>query len=359
MLLYLIQAIDILSSPEASKTFQSASTTLLQLSATPRSERQTTAFAKLRVLAMRYKSIGLAQIAATVKTGGHFDEIIVSIDKMIALLRKEGEEDQAHKDRCQTGSTKNAEEAEDLGTDIEKAEKQLEIAKNEKKTQEEALQEIEQQIKETQQQMDDRLEMRNKEEMAFKKALTADAAAIALLADAIVAITSFYKTNKIPLGLLQKKEPEYTIDQDKAPETSWEGGSYGGTTSESGGIIAILGMLKEDFEMDMKTGRKDDAAAQAAYEKDLKAMTDTMEALDASKIAAESAIADLAAKIADLEEHLGMKGEDLKGAESMGAALKSDCAWVETHFDSRAEKRQKEIDGLIDAKGYLAGAADE
>merc|ERR1719163_479862 len=250
-------------------------------------------------------------------------------------------------------------EGEDLGTDIEKTEKALEIANNEKKTQEEALQEINGQIKETQQQMDDRLEMRNKEEMAFKKALKDDAAAIALLADAIVAITSFYKTNKIPLGLLQKKEPEYTIDQDKAPETSWEGGSYGGTTSESGGIIAILGMLKEDFEMDMKTGRKDDAAAQAAYEKDLKAMTDTMEALDASKVATESAIADLAAKIADLEEHLGMKGEDLKGAESMGAALKNDCAWVETHFDSRAEKRQKEIDGLIDAKGYLAGATDE
>merc|ERR1719262_1581243 len=191
---------------------------------------------------------------------------------MIALLRKEGEEDKAHKDRCQTGSTKNAEEAEDLGTDIEKAEKQLEIAKNEKKTQEEALQAIEQQIKETQQQMDDRLEMRNKEEQAFKKALKDDAAAIALLSDAIVAITTFYKTNKIPLGFLQKKEPEYTIDQDKAPETSWEGGNYGGTTSETGGIVAILGMLKEDFEMDMKTGREEDAEVEKTYEEDKKAM---------------------------------------------------------------------------------------
>jgi len=354
----IVQAIDILRSPEATETFGSATTTLLQLSATPRSERQRTAFSTLRVLARKYKSIALAQIAAKVKTGGHFDEIIVSIDKMIALLRKEGEEDQAHKDRCQTGTTKNKEEAEDLEGDVKKTQNELEIANRAKSEQQAELNSIEDQIKTTQNEMDDRLEMRNKEEQAFKKALKDDADAIALLSDAIVAITTFYKTNKIPLGLLQKKEPEYTIDQDKAPETSWEGGNYGGTTSETGGIVAILGMLKEDFEMDMKTGRQDDADAQAAYQKDLDAMKATMEALLTSKIAAETAIADLATKIADLEEHLGIKNADLTDANAMGDALKNDCAWVETHFDSRAEKRQKEIDGLTDAKGYLAGGGD-
>ena len=39
----------------------------------------------------------------------------------------------------------------------------------------------------------------------------------------------------------------------------------------------------------------------------------------------------------------------------------SDCSWVETHFETRREKRQAEMAGLTDAKSYLSGveAGDE
>ena len=83
--------------------------------------------------------------------------------------------------------------------------------------------------------------MKNEESEAFNQALKDDADAIALIAKAIVSLTQFYKNDKIPLELVQhKKEPEYSVDQDEAPDTTWSGGDYGGRKGESGGIIAIL-----------------------------------------------------------------------------------------------------------------------
>merc|ERR1719198_166424 len=114
--------------------------------------------------------------------------------------------------------------------------------------------------------MDELLEMRNKEEADHKQALKDDAEAVRLLTEAIAALSKFYKDNQAP-ALLQKA-PEYANDPNKAPETSFDDGNYGGAKSQTGGVVAILEMLKDDMMKEMKTGRADDAAAQAAFEKD-------------------------------------------------------------------------------------------
>merc|ERR1719313_2745567 len=117
----------------------------------------------------------------------------------------------------------------------------------------------------------------------------------------------------------KKKDPEYSVDQDKAPETGFSGS--GSRSSESTGIVAILSMIKEDVEKEIKVAREEDAEAQKEYEKD---RADLKATLDAQK---------------QLEK-----------------TLFEDCDWVKQHFDSRAEKRKAEIDGLMDAKNVLAGA---
>ena len=33
----------------------------------------------------------------------------------------------------------------------------------------------------------------------------------------------------------------------------------------------------------------------------------------------------------------------------------TDCKWVKTHFESRRDKRKTEMQGLVDAKSFLAG----
>ena len=131
------------------------------------------------------------------------------------------------------------------------------------------------------------LDMRNDENKAFKKALKDDAGAVALIEKAIVSLSAFYKNNKIPLELVQKKEPEHSVDQDKAPETSF---SSPGRKGESGGIIAILEMIKGDSD------------AEASYEKNRAASQETLDAETASKVQAEKELADTEEKIADMEE---------------------------------------------------------
>merc|ERR1719497_276174 len=196
------------------------------------------------------------------------------------------------------------------------------------------------QIGETEDEMKKQLDLRNNEVALFRQALKDDADGV-----------------QIPMELRQKgkDEPEYTNDPDKAPETIWEGANYGGRKDETTGIIAILGMLREDLENEMKIGREEDAENEAEYEKGKAAAQEMLDAQTAKKIQTEKELAELKQKIQDTEEYKGQKEGDLGAEKDLKGSLMSDCSWVKTHFDSRAEKRQKEIDGLQEAKGYLAG----
>merc|ERR1712066_327800 len=100
-------------------------------------------------------------------------------------------------------------------------------------------------------------------------------------------------------------KPEYTEDPDKAPETIWDGGNYGGRTSETEGIVAIIGMLKEDLEKEMKTAREEEAADQEAYVKDRAAMKAVLDAHRATKVSLEKNKADVDAQIQDMKEYKG------------------------------------------------------
>jgi len=299
--------------------------------------------------------LSLAKIAAQVKTGGHFDKVIVMIDQMIALLRKEEQSDIIHRDRCQNGQNENQYDREDSASAIDKAEKKLTRMTDVEKDMTTQIATLEDDIKTTKEEMAQRLEMRNEERAEFKAALKDDADAVTLLGEAIVALSEFYKSNKIPLELAQQ-EPEYTVDKDKAPETTWDGDNYGGRKSESTGIIAILSMLREDLEKEMKTGRDEDAAGQKKYEEDRNSMQGTLDAQLTSKTQTEKDLAEHQAKMADTQEFMDQKGGDLAAAKDMQATLEHDCAWVETHFETRREKRKTEIDGLAEAKNILAGA---
>merc|ERR1719443_54343 len=363
------KAIGILNSPEAQQTFQAASTTLVQLSPGSRSvldgSDKDEAYARLRSLASRYGNLGLAQIAANMKTGGSFDKIIAMIDKLIERLRAEETDDVEHRDRCQAGKAKNKSDMEDLSHEIDKAKETIEILQNKQTEAQQKLNALLSEIEATKAALEDLLELRNEERRAFEKALKDDANAVEIIGKAIEALAAFYKNNKIPLQFFQEGAQEYSVDPqpagpeysvaDQMPETSFSG-EYKASSGASGGIVSILSMLREDFEKEMETGREDDAKAQNKYEESKKAMQTTLMAQKESKIALEKQLAAIDNKITKLTSLLDMKTADLGEAQKMSTALKDDCAWVETHFESRKEKRQKEIDGLTEAKGILAGA---
>merc|ERR1719313_1806794 len=98
----------------------------------------------------------------------------------------------------------------------------------------------------------------------------------------------------------KKKDPEYSVDEDKAPETGFSGA--GKRSSESTGLVAILSMLKEDVEKEIKVAREEDAEAQKEYLADRADLQATLDATTETKVQTETELANLQAKIASYEE---------------------------------------------------------
>jgi len=279
------------------------------------------------------------------------------IDKMIELLRKEEASDIEHKDRCEAQENANRNAKADLDHDIKKVAATLERQEDKKKKLNEQIDALEASIKKTNEEMAELLKMRNQEVKEFKQALKDDADAANLIGLAVESLSSFYKRNKLPLELVQKGGPKYSVDSEKAPSTGGFDDSYGGRKSESGGLIAILSMLKEDVEKEMEESRADDAEAEASYEKDNNALKAVRDKTTATKVQTEGELADLESSMADNEEFKDQKNGDLGSENDVEKTLATDCTWVKDKFDSRMSKRKTEIEGLEDAKNILAGVA--
>eukprot|EP00928_Gymnodinium_smaydae_P019355 TRINITY_DN1740_c0_g1_i7.p1 TRINITY_DN1740_c0_g1~~TRINITY_DN1740_c0_g1_i7.p1 ORF type:complete len:705 (-),score=226.61 TRINITY_DN1740_c0_g1_i7:106-2220(-) len=353
------KAMQILSSGSAKETFTNSSSSFLQTSSDSGESQaasmlRSRVIAHVREIAQRRSSRSLAQVAAVLRAGGHFDKVIMAIDEMMEVLRKEEQDDIAHRDRCQGDTNKNKNDMEDLGSNIEKLGKSIDRMVNEESELEGQISTLEGEINDTKASMTQLLDLRNDDVAAFRQSLKDDTNAVSLINQAIVALKKFYDQNGIALGLAQK-QPEYSQDPDKAPETAWEGGGYKGRQSESTGIIAILSMLSEDLQMEMQTARKEDAAAQADYEKQRGAMRTALAKQQSSKTATETDLAELQARMQRTKEARGEANADLGDQKTMKDALATDCDWVQTHFQKRRDQRKAEMAGLTDAKAYLAG----
>merc|ERR1711988_1434798 len=282
------KAIEILTSDEAQATFGRATSMLLQSSQTHKASNpaKAKAYQTLKTVAKKHHSLRMAAMAAMVQTAteGHFDVVIGSVDKMIAELREEEQDDIDLRDYCQDEENKVENEIEDLQHKMTNIQGLIDRLNAKKKEIQADIKQTESDIAATEDAMAEALSTRNSENEDFKAALKDDADAVALLASAIDAMTSFYKNNKLPLGLLAKKgeeDPEYAVDPDKAPETFSE--PYGGRSSEGGGIVSILGYIKEDLENEIGTSKKAEAAAQKEFEEQRAAATQVLNDLNTKK----------------------------------------------------------------------------
>merc|ERR550537_1185666 len=169
---------------------------------------------------------------------------------------------------------------------------------------------LKKEIKATEKDMAELLKFRNKEEAEFKQALKDDMDAADLLRQAIAALSSFYKRNKMDVPQLIQKAPEYAKDADKAPDAGFADSNYGERKSESGGIIAILEMLVEDTEKEIAEGRSDNSDAQDKYLKQNGALQDTLDSQEDTKAATETELGDLQEKMRNYDKFLKEKQDD-------------------------------------------------
>jgi len=297
------------------------------------------------------------------QSGGHFDKVISAIDEMIVVLRREEQADIQHRDRCQASENKNKNDMDDIDTQVEQVDgniKRMEASEHQLRIDIKA---IDFQIETTREDMEKQRSLRNQENAEFKQALKDDNSAVQLMKQAIVLLSKFYKKNKIPMALVFEKEdppegaPMYTYDPDKAPETTWSG-SYGGRKGENRGIMSIITMIIDDTENEMKVARKGEAEAQRSFEESMDSSRDVLESQIATKTAKNRQLAEIAGKKVDADKFKSEQTKEMEAQKKLKESLHDDCTWVKTHFESRREARKNEINGLMDAKGYLAGVEE-
>merc|ERR1719262_1360407 len=196
---------------------------------------------------------------------------------------------------------------------------------------------------------------------AFESAKSDDEGAVKLLAAAIESMSAFYKNNKIDQGEIQGaaqalvQEPVFEVSADQAPDASFS--SSGKSSGESKGIVSIMTMIKEDLEDEISNGVKNEGETQAKFEEQLGDANKLLDDLRAKKTNLEQAISDTNTEIDEAE----VKKEDLQGMlkedKDYLASIKPDCDWILNSFTERRTKRSVELEGLLEAKGMLAGAS--
>merc|ERR1719188_2227955 len=116
-------------------------------------------------------------------------------------------------------------------------------------------------------QMQEAMEQRTDENKAYEKDKADDDEAAETVQRAYDVLEGFYKEND--LMLLQRRSAEpVPVEAGKAPPpppSTWDS-PYGGRTSDSTGILAILSMIKEDILRDIANADAAEQKAKEAYD---------------------------------------------------------------------------------------------
>merc|ERR1711920_30322 len=99
--------------------------------------------------------------------------------------------------------------------------------------------------------------------------------------------------------------------------------------------------------------------SEQAFEKSKAASQRIVDTTTAAKLAAEDDLAEVEAEKSNEDRALKKSKDDQRVEEKLKGSLNEDCKWIKSHFESRKKKRAAEMDGLTEAKGFLAGMQDE
>jgi len=137
------------------------------------------------------------------------------------------------------------------------------------------------------------------------------------------------------------------------PETAT---SHKGAKEESGGVIAMMDMMKADVAKETQEMEFEEKDAQEDYEKMVNDAA-AKRAADTKSIEEKTAAkANLEVELVRSKDQKGVEEADLMATKEYIASLHADCDWLIANFELRKGARAGEIDALKKAKAVLSGA---
>jgi len=308
----------------------------------------------------------LGRIVGMLQASNPFAIVLQEIDKMIALIEKEGKADQTQFDWCVT-------ERQDTNQRITEAEGEIDGLNTDigvKKTAIEdpvtglvvSIQNNEESLKQCVDNQASQTADRKESNAEYQKNIANLVSAQALLERAVAVLRKYYASiesklegGAAPTTLLQatKKEPSAT---EPAPPETWEDTYSGQKAQAHDGDTSAVGMLNFIIT-NTKTEESDAHTAEAA---DQHAYEDDMAQLKQTEGTLEGELAELKGTLARERKELLEKERDLEKTQAEKAALeaylekiKPGCDYIEKNHDLRMGYRATEKDALIIAKGHL------
>merc|ERR1719215_940893 len=357
------KAISILHNDDARDLFKKSfdSQFFLQLGQTSQKTLVQKARAALRDAARQsgdQRLLSLATDLAPFKSvKGRFAPIIKAIDKMVANLKSEEQQDLDTKQTCESDRMENTRKAIDTSRTIDEQTDEITALTARIAQCKKTIAELVANLKKTKEELDKATRQRNDENKAWKQTDADDKAAAETVLSAKDVLAGFYKDNN--LALVQRTKQPVTEDAGAAPPpppSTWEG-DYGGKTGESQGIIAIMEMVREDIIKDRADAKADEDASQTEfdnYKKDSEAKT---KELNADKDRTEKDMGKAETKKTDTERQRRTQKGELNAVLKKIRDIDPNCEYYEVNYPMRRKNRQIEIDGLDKAMAILKGGA--
>merc|ERR1719499_330487 len=303
------------------------------------------------------KDARLLRIVSQLAAGGHFDEVIAAIDKMVAMLKEEEADDLKQKETCEEDRAADTREAiktartmDEMTESIVALQAEIEEIKKQYAENVEEIKKMEEQIKEL-------TKIREDENREYLAAKADDEAASELVAQATGVLETFYKENDLMLAQKAVRAP-FTSEAGKAPPpppTTWDA-PYQGKTDESTGIIAILGMIKEDIDKDLEKATTAEKEAVALFEETTGELKDDIQKAETLITELKKTEGEKRQEVQEQTDDRSKTHELLQATVSKIKDAEPGCDYFTINFPLRSKDRQIEIDGLIKAKAILQGA---
>merc|ERR1719420_1458663 len=362
------KALEILTSDESRDTFQTATgnrvvdnfgsegVDVAFIQVDQKRDPREKAFLVLKQMSKGTSNLRLARLAAAIRSTstGHFDDVISKIDDMIQKLKDEGHDDVVQRDWCIKEQHFNEDTKSRKEYDISQLEAKILRTEKAKADMLKKQDHTREQLAELKQMFADATEDRRLESEEYVKAKNDDTMAISLLADAIAAFTTYGANNEVLLQVKSKKQPVFEVSADQAPDAS-----FSGKDNHKGGqdaIVSMMTQIKENLENEVALADKAEEKAlvdHATLETEVEKQEDQY---DKYIIELDNLMAEATSEIERLTGDKTKTEEEKTATEEYLAEIKPNCEWIKGAFTLRANARDKEHKGLLEAKAILAGA---
>jgi len=321
-----------------------------------------------------------------------FSKVIKLIDDMVAVLKKEQQDDDHKKEYCESQLDFTDDKIKELGHSIEDLETQIADTNEMIKTVTDEIKSLTDGIVALDKSVLEASKQRKEENAEYQELMAGNTAAKQLIEFAKNRMNKFYnpKLYKPPpkrelteeeritlnmggtlaptdppggiagtgvsVSLLQSHNNIKAAKKDAPPPPPETFGAYSKKSQESGGVLAMMDLLIADLDKEMQEAEVEEKDAQKEYEQMMddaaKKRAEDSKAITEKEAAKAGAEEDLTAFT---DEHKG-QSDELMATKEYLSQLHAECDWLLQNHQLRKDARADEVDALKKAKAVLSGA---